>query len=1089
MKNWQRELKTFIRRFYGVQISIGLMWFLLWTVGLYIGTSMAGLVFEENPKAKTVVFFSSLILWLALAYRYWLPGLLVLLGLRKGITEVEAARLVVRWIPSLEDRLVNALELSARAEESGLWKAAADQRDRELSGLDLKQASSWKELRSFWWVPMVALLLPMSLVVSGQWGNIQKGSESIWAYSENMADSRNWRFYWVEEVPVRVRFGESIGLKFGSQWEELIQEVELRMGGRSYWLSSDNNQWFWRSPELSGNEEVEVFVQGTSVLMASLEVVPNPLMQKAVWQLRYPAYTAKKNEELPMGSTLIVPRGTRVRANVDFDFVEGVDFVLADKSGVETVQENDVEWSVLEDVGFRLVTVSLSGDSEDWMIGRIRVIRDEWPRLSAQWNTTDDELTLSWQAQDDYGVARVFVEWRSQDGTLTVEPLKVSKSSKDENGLLTWSLENLSKQFPKLIAARVVVVDNDELEGGKPTYGSFYDLYIQSSEEKLAQSWAAVKQLEEGSAVREEKEKENEQALQESLADNRTSKANWKAKNELRAKAEELKREQDDRQQRLEARQEVLKEWRENTDNENLKELEDRLKELERKLERNQLEDLLKDFDKENKEELLKRLEKERERNAEMRISEKRMEELMKRAEVELRFENSLQELEKLQQDQKTLAESDLSEERQKEEQLALEERLEKWEGGFEEMMERNEALNKPMDINGMESTREEAKKQMKEASEAAKNPSASQEQKAKEQKESAEQLQKMLEEMQAASMSMSGQSHAENMETLRQIQDNLLVFSNGEESIAELLFGMPAGDPALKLAQENQQSMRRGAEVIKDSLRSLGERVPQIKESVFDKLNRMDQAAKFAQQAMGEMQTEQASSESQYAMTAANELALMLDETMQQMQMQMASMMQGNANCNKPGGAKPSAAGMAKAQQQLMKGMQEGMQGKEGGKDGEGSKGENQGKGNEGGLSAKEFAELLKQQEALREMWQELMKDQKGSGGVGDQRTLQLMQESERELAAQQLTERSVLRQEEIESRLLEAERAERQRGEEEKRESGNSQRTMEGIPSTDPMLYPEKQSETERLRTQDPEYQLFYKEKIEKWLQADPS
>lgn len=1087
MKNWQYELKAFIRRFYGVQIVIGLLWFLLWTVGLYIGTAAAGLVFEENPTAKTVVFFSSVLLWIGLAIRYWLPGLLVLIGLKKGISDKEAASLVVRWIPTLEDRLVNALELRARSAENGLWEAAANQRDMELSDLDLKQASSWSELKTFWWVPMVALGLPMVLMVTGQWSHIQKGSESIWAYTENMAESRDWRFHWMGELPSQVRKGTSVNLAFESEWEELIAEVELRMGGRSYWLNSSNNEWLWQSPEMTGNEEVEVFVQGRKVLSASIEVVPNPLMQEAAWRLEYPPYTGREEEIVPMQSVLVVPRGTRLKAQVNFDFVNDVYLSFSDQ-GKEVVVK---DWSLklLEDVAFRLVTVSMSGEEENWMKGRVRVINDEWPRLISEWSSNENMLTLQWKAEDDYGLRKAYVEWRMEGGSSVIELVPIVKQGKEAYGETNWDLSNLSKDMPDLVSARLVVVDNDAIDGGKSTYGSFYDLRLQTEKEKLEESWAAVQRMEAGLANRREEEKELEQALKESLAENRTAQANWKAKNELRSKAEELKKENNDRKQRLESRKDILKEWRKNSDNENLRELEERLQELEKRMERNQLDELLEEFDKQNKEELLKRLEQERERNAEMRISEKRMEELMKRAEVELRFENSLQELEKLQKDQQALAESALEKDELKEKQLGLEERLEKWEEAFEELMKRNEALNKPMDIEGMEAERQEAKKEMKEASEATENPASSAEERAKEQKESAQQLQKMLEEMQAAGMSMSGQSHSENMETLRQIQDNLLVFSNGEESIAELLFGMPMGDPVLKKAQEDQQRMRRGAEVIKDSLRALGERVPQIKESVFEKLYRMDRSAEFAQKAMGEMQTDQASSESQYAMTAANELALMLDETMQQMQMQMASMMQGNANCNKPGGAKPSAAGLAKAQQELMKGMQKGMKGQEGGKEGEGKSGKEKGKGKDGELSAKEFADLLKQQEALREMWQELMKDQNAGGGVGDQKTLKLMQESERELAAQQLNERSLLRQKEIESRLLEAEKAERQRGEEEKRESGNSKLQMEGNALNDASEPNTKQSETERLKTQDPEYQLFYKDRIEKWLLVDPS
>ena len=143
---------------------------------------------------------------------------------------------------------------------------------------------------------------------------------------------------------------------------------------------------------------------------------------------------------------------------------------------------------------------------------------------------------------------------------------------------------------------------------------------------------------------------------------------------------------------------------------------------------------------------------------------------------------------------------------------------------------------------------------------------------------------------------------------------------------------------------------MRSGASVIQDSLRALAERVPQLRESVFDKLGRMIDASEAAMRDMGEQQVGKASSESQYAMTAANELALMLDETMQKMQSQMQSMMSGQGSCSKPGGASPNASGMKKAQSQLMGQMNKGLQ--KGQKPGGKQEGKQKGQGGSG-LSA----------------------------------------------------------------------------------------------------------------------------------------
>jgi hypothetical protein len=200
--------------------------------------------------------------------------------------------------------------------------------------------------------------------------------------------------------------------------------------------------------------------------------------------------------------------------------------------------------------------------------------------------------------------------------------------------------------------------------------------------------------------------------------------------------------------------------------------------------------------------------------------------------------------------------------------------------------------------------------------------------------------------------------------------------------------------------------------------------------------------------------------------------------------------MMSGKGNCSKPGGAKPNQAGMKKAQKQLMGGMKQGLDKGKGKKDSK-EKGDQEGKGQPGesgegenSLSAQEFAKLLQQQEALREMWEQMMQDSEASGGgVGDSKVLELMQESERELAEMKLTEKSIERQREIETRMLKSDKAERQKGQEEKRESKTGDENMSQGNSDSDDSSQENRNEIERLIRSSPEYRNYYREVIQSW------
>ena len=82
------------------------------------------------------------------------------------------------------------------------------------------------------------------------------------------------------------------------------------------------------------------------------------------------------------------------------------------------------------------------------------------------------------------------------------------------------------------------------------------------------------------------------------------------------------------------------------------------------------------------------------------------------------------------------------------------------------------------------------------------------------------------------------------------------------------------------------------------------------------------------------ERKINQGISKQQFVMTSVNNLALLLSETLKQMQMEMANKTPGSKQCNKPGSSsKPSLKKLKKMQEDLKEEMK-GKSGKEGKKE-----------------------------------------------------------------------------------------------------------------------------------------------------------
>lgn len=94
---------------------------------------------------------------------------------------------------------------------------------------------------------------------------------------------------------------------------------------------------------------------------------------------------------------------------------------------------------------------------------------------------------------------------------------------------------------------------------------------------------------------------------------------------------------------------------------------------------------------------------------------------------------------------------------------------------------------------------------------------------------------------------------------------------------------------------------------MVEDSLMALAKRVMQISIFITREITEVNRNLDKSVEQMGERQVNESNLYQQLAMISYNNLALMLDEVMQQMQEQMAKSMPGSQMCQKPGGSKQS--------------------------------------------------------------------------------------------------------------------------------------------------------------------------------------
>jgi hypothetical protein len=148
----------------------------------------------------------------------------------------------------------------------------------------------------------------------------------------------------------------------------------------------------------------------------------------------------------------------------------------------------------------------------------------------------------------------------------------------------------------------------------------------------------------------------------------------------------------------------------------------------------------------------------------------------------------------------------------------------------------------------------------------------------------------------------MEKEEQEEDMQTLRQILENLLNLSFAQEDLMGQLSKLRSDNPQYLKITQTQKKLQDDSKIIEDSLLAISKRVqPKLAQSVNREISAINMNMGKAVSELAERQQSNAQMRMQYSMTSINNLALLLNESLEQMQKQAKESKEskpGNGNC-----------------------------------------------------------------------------------------------------------------------------------------------------------------------------------------------
>lgn len=1071
----RQRLEVFINKYYKNLLIKGA----IYAVGLsatYFFVLALAEYFGRFGSTTRLVLLVSLIAGLLLILGYYiLYPLSRLLKIGKRISYEKAATLIGKHFPDVDDKLLNAIQLQSISQaQSALIQASIDQRIEKLTPVPFTRAVDFKENKKYWPILVIPVLIFVGVGLSGEWGSFTESGRRIAEFNKEFVPVAPFDFVLLNEKS-KVEEGQPLSIELELRGDKIPSEALLVMNGEEMRMTKSGDVFKFTFPSVSADLSVRFKSQGFYSKTYEFEVLEVPQLQDVSVQIIPPAYTGLKASSNELKTVHDVPEGSGVLWTINGKKVEKA-WLLKDTARIDFDKKSEDQFSLVMNLKNDMeYAIDVSNDEvkKRGVSGsKINVIKDQYPSINVEFERDSLEPNVVYYtgtASDDYGVRDIQLILERGERNEVLKNLKSSGIRKQLGDLIV--LDSLVGEESASVKLFVKVWDNDGVNGSKFALSKPFMLELKGKNERkeeVEKGYQEYFQRKEQQADQQEELKKAMEEMKRSLMENKSLNFKEKSKlKELLKKQEELLKKQAEDEELLEKLK--REEEKLGLKKEELKEEEKKVDEL--KPEDQEIQDLMKEIEelmeKLDTEKLQKKLDELDRKNQSNQRMEERKEELLKDLKFKKDLLESAEKLENLSKEMQDLADKTGDEQEESAKQNKIEKEFEKVAEKLEEMKKENSSFDEQAEKEKMAEQQQEAESEMGKSQDKLqkKNSDGANEN----QKKAGEKMQEMSQSLQNSMMGMQSQSNKENIETLRQILENLETVSFDIEELSDKSKVIKRDDPGIKKILTEQQRLMLGTKIIEDSLIALASRASQIEQFVFDELDDMKYNLEKGVENVQELEMGKAASNQQYVMTAANNLALMLEQSLKNMQQMQAQMMQGQQQCQKPG-SKPDGQTLKEMQSQMGKMMDRLKEGQQKG---------------EMGKMSKEIVETISKQEQLREALEELQSKDGGKGSKGnEQKAIEELKKLQEDLMDGRIADNYKERLKEIETRLLESEKAELKQRQDEKRESKTSDELKQIYANELEKYLKEKGLEDEVLEQLPVELRNYYKGQTNQYL-----
>ncbi|MDD2380122.1 MAG: hypothetical protein PHV35_00335 [Mariniphaga sp.] len=1031
------KLNAFRLRYYSVKLMKGLVLTIFLILIVFTVFSLVEYFVFLSSEVRKILFYGFLIFAGLLTAHFIVIPVLRLFHVLKPIDIKASSSIIQNHFTDIKDKLLNVIELTEIDDpsfSSDIVFASIDQKIKELSIFDFSKAVEYKNLRLVLIYFLISILITSTLFFVNR-SIFLSASQRIIHYNTQYIKPAPYE-YILKNSELTAKKGDAFKVLLECTGDELPQLVYINIEGNNYLMKKSSTGLF--------EFEMPSVIQPITFYFTDLKynsdeyylkVLPKPGIQQFHVTVNPPVYTGLPVIQHTNVGDLQIPNGTQVEwyfqgMDIDTLYMSFNDSVSAGATNKESGFE--IKNNFYQSTDYHIFIKNMITEPELALSYRLDVIPDLFPEIkivSIQDSMLMTRFFFKGSIGDDYGFTGLHFHFNINETDSAIS-IPFIKSLTDQEFYFSFDFNEVVPSSG-LVSYYFSVTDNDIVNNLKTTTSDNFVFVIPDKKEIAESEKEQFKKLEEFLGKSERLAQEIQKDLQNLRLKNMdTNFSDWEKTqmvNDILSKQNQL----ENLHEQIKKNNEILNNFQ-NTFNEQNDEIKTKQQQIEQLMEEvftDELKKLLEEFEKlanqfnqENLNQLSEKLDltyddlqKQLDRNLEM----------LRKMKVEQKFQHIIDDLSRVAGEQEEMAEeildkSDLDEMLNKLDNQ--QDDLDGLQNALKEALEMNEQLDKPLNFDDFDIEFNDIKESMEKSRNELQNKNRKRSNSGL--NETSEKIRNTAFAMQQMLNSNKTEQNLENLQDLRQILSNLMYISFEQEEVLSRLSEIEFSDPDVQDYHLKQRKIKDQSQIVKDSLYALAKRTPQINSMVNNELIVMELHLEKALDQLSEGLIPNAGVSQQYVMTAANNLALLLNEALETLENQMAEGQSGDQNCEKPGQGKPGMSMLKQQSENLKQQLQQMI--------------EQMKSGNPQQMS-QQIGQSLMQHEMMQQMLREIMND----GNVGSeardalQKIDDMLEQNRKQLLNKNVNAEMIARQNEITSRLLEAEKAELEREFEDERES----------------------------------------------------